>query len=232
MKRCVATLTLAAGVLLLASCVTNQWTEPWIEAERNRGTIEIMRTDLGFEYRYVDPGGRLLQLEKRNPAKRLLIGENVVRWKHDDEGRPVEITYYDHDYQRSPGNQGSAIVLVRHGTRNGKRYEIHTHHDVERKRVMIPVGYFKELVVYHKTVPDRVVRRIYFDLDGKPASAQLDGVENTAVIEYTYLLGVGELVYATHYDLSDSIVGKHKVSGETVSLTTQRQTTTAAPTIP
>jgi len=226
MKRCIATITLTTVVVLLTSCVTNQWTESWIEGEQNRGTIEITRTDPGFEYRYLDPRGRLVQLEKRDSEKQLLIGEDVVRWKHDGEGRPVEITYYDHGHQLSRGSQGSAIVVVRHGTRKGERFEIHSHHDVERKRLMIPAGYFKEVVVYHKTVPNRVVRRIYFDLDGKPASARVDGVENTSMIQYTYLLGVGELIYATHYDLSDSIVGTHKLSGTTWSQTTQTMQTT------
>jgi hypothetical protein len=217
---------LALASLMSACALSPVEREDWYEDGALRGTLEIEELGAGFEYRYVDPSDRLLRRERRDARRQLAPGACTTHYRYDRTGRLVETAHRDATGALTPAAEGWAIERVDVSRdAEGNRVEDVCYLDASSARTVAAFGYSARRQTFQGD-SDRLARVELLDVDDAPIQATYLGVPGTQVVEYAYLRGATEIVYALCYGTGAEILSKVKISGE---VAVERVSTTYQP---
>lgn len=211
--------------LIVAACGTMHFsTVQWEDQGKVIGSIEMVRNDWGFEYRYLDMGKRLVRIENRDSERALLAGPSITTYSYDSQGRLKEEATYDRNEKLAVKSTGFAVGCYTYGTDDdGNRFVETSFLDGLRQPTRIKDGYAVIRTTY-KGTSGKIKDVRFYDLSGEAALSKWGDVSGAVRVEYIYLQGIGEMVCAVFFDSSGGIVAKKVISG--TSRTYYENTTT------
>ncbi len=184
---------------------------PWMKDSVQIGTIKQTEMPWGFEYEYINGLGQSLRFEKRDSNKQLI---SAVGYQYDANGRLIQEQHFDSEGALRETEGGFAIKSVQYL-------------QSPDRSPMIEISYFKSdhtpgvsnngFAVLRKNygTDGKLQKMAFLDAQKKPAQATWLGVSNVAEIQYAYLMGVTELVWAAFLDKSGKVLDRKQLSGST-----------------
>jgi hypothetical protein len=179
------------------------------------GTILEVPVADGFDWRYLDPGGRLVRIEKRDRSAVLRGGDCTVEFVYDTEGRVAREGHSDASGRTCRSAGGYAVVEHRYAVGSGGSYVEETELRDEGNQIVCGSQGWATARIARPGRDGYEEEITLFDERGMPAAAVWNGVTKTARVAFVTIEGVGKVRCAVHYDASGAILARKVVSGIT-----------------
>ncbi len=216
-----ARLLFGAALFGLVSCSGVQ-TRPWVKNGERIGTIYIYEQveNVSYRWEYLDFEDRMLRFEQRGGNERLLPNTVIGLNAFDAADRLTETRFVDEGEQPAVHQNGAARIAHEYMLEDDAApREVVTHYGLDGAPVTITEGYCKETVYYlPRAGPSERLKlgwREFLKADGSPGEARIGIVKDIYKIEYIYLEGVGEMLFATYFDRGEKVIHKELVRGIT-----------------
>ena len=184
---------------------------PWMKDRVQIGTIKQTEMPWGYQYDYINGLGQSLRVEKRDSNRQLI---SAVDYQYDADGRLAKEQHFDSEGALRETEDGFAIKTVRYSQNPDHSQIIETAYFKRDHTAGVSNNGYAVLRETYGT-DGRLNKTEFLDEQKKPAQATWLGVGNVVEIQYAYLMGASELIWAAFLDKSGKVLDRKQLSGST-----------------